>query len=270
MMKKFKKLLLTASALTAVMGLAACGQDKPKINEEKPKTEQTSDAKSEDGKADNKGEETAQKGEVGEISGEDLNKALADKKQKEEYLVLDVRPEEQYDEGHVEWAVNIPVDEIEDNIDRIKQYDGHKKIVTICNTGKKSSEAAEKLAENGLDVLNAVGVKDFDYEPMTKVAFILGDTLQEIADKDSDDYYIIDAREEKDFNEGHLKGAHNIFVDDIDEHMSEIPKDKTIVTYCYSGNKSYTIAQKLMDNGWENVLNGTDGTKEWEFNLVQD
>lgn len=270
MMKKFKKLLLTASALTAVMGLAACGQDKPKINEEKPKTEQTSDAKSEDGKADNKGEETAQKGEVGEISGEDLNKALADKKQKEEYLVLDVRPEEQYDEGHVEWAVNIPVDEIEDNIDRIKQYDGHKKIVTICNTGKKSSEAAEKLAENGLDVLNAVGVKDFDYEPMTKVAFILGDTLQEIADKDSDDYYIIDAREEKDFNEGHLKGAHNIFVDDIDEHMSEIPKDKTIVTYCYSGNKSYTIAQKLMDNGWEKVLNGTDGTKEWEFNLVQD
>lgn len=254
----FKKLGLASAVLAMSVALVACSNN----------TNTSS-------KSNNEASTTAASGEVAkgtidEIDGKTLDSALEDEKAKENYLVIDVRPKEQYEEGHVQWAINIPVDEIENNIDRIKRYVGEKEIVTICNTGKKSAAAAEKLADAGINVLNAQGVKDYNYTTMTKVEYVLGDTLQALVNNNKGEYYIIDARsKEKDYEAGHLKGAHYITVDEIDSKISEIPKDKKPVVYCYSGNKSNAIAQKLAAAGYKGVINATDGTKEYDgFELV--
>ena len=47
------------------------------------------------------------------MSGEDLNKIEKDDKEKEKYLVIDVRDAKEYKEGHLKHAINIPHTDIE-------------------------------------------------------------------------------------------------------------------------------------------------------------
>lgn len=59
-------------------------------------------------------------------------------------IVIDVRSEEEYLEGHIDGAVNIPVDTISE-ID----YDKETTIILYCATGVRSLEATKKLDEMG-------------------------------------------------------------------------------------------------------------------------
>lgn len=247
---KLQKLLLWGVVLGGV-SLTACGNTATK-----EQTQQTETA------AETKAETAA----VQQMTGEELNKIEEDNKEKEKYLVIDVRSKEEYDAGHVKHAININVDELKDNLSRIEAYK-EKDVVTICNTGKKSQKAADELIAAGFTkVHNAQGVKDFDYTTMTKVTSVLGPEIQKAADEGN--AFIIDARDEKDYKEGHLKGAVNITPDTIDAKINEVPKDKPIYVHCYTGNKSFVVADKLAEAGYENVHNSIDGTKEYtEFVL---
>lgn len=202
-----------------------------------------------------------------EMKGADLDKIMEDKKQKENHLVIDVRSKEEYDAGHVKFAINIPTDELEKRLSEIEDWKD-KSVITICNTGKKSATAAEILVKNGFQkVANAEGVKSFTYTTMTKVTSLRGADLQAIADAGT--HTIIDVREPKDFEAGHLKGAINVPVDALEEKLAEIPMDKPIVAHCYTGNRSMQIAESLVEKGYSNVANALDGTKEFEFKLEQ-
>lgn len=247
---KFQKLLLLGIVLASV-SLTACGTT---ATEEKPQTQET--------------QETAEKAEIKEMTGEELDKIVEDNKEKENYLIIDVRSKEEYDAGHVKHAINMFVDEMDDNLARIEGFKD-KKIVTVCNTGKKSMEAAEKLVAAGFkDVSNAQGVKDFEYTTVSKVASVFGPELQKAAEEGN--AFIIDARDEKDYLEGHVEGAVNITPDTIDAKIGEVPKDKPVYTYCYTGNKSYEVANKLAEAGYTDVNNSLDGTKEYtEYTLVK-
>lgn len=67
---------------------------------------------------------------------------------------------------------------------------------------------------------------------------------------DTSKYIIIDVRTEDEFNEGHVTGAINIPYDEIDED-TELDKDKTIVVYCKSGNRSGIAYNVLSNLGYE-------------------
>lgn len=216
-------------------------------------------------------EQQANVNEYKEMSGDELNKIVEDNKQKEKYLIIDVRPKEEYDAGHVKWAINVLSDDIVDgDLSAFEHIDKSFPIITICNTGKRSADAAQKLVEAGFtEVYNAEGVKEYDYETVTQVGFLLAPELQEIANLDDDKYFIIDARKPEDFNKGHLQGAVNITRDEIQDRLDEVPEGKTIVAYCYSGNQSLDVAEALVADGHEDVWNANDGTKEYDgFELV--
>lgn len=202
-----------------------------------------------------------------EMTGDELDKIEEDNKEKENYLVIDVRDENEYKEGHVKHAINIPLKDADNRISELEDYKD-KKVVTICNTGKKSSEMADKLVKAGFkNVWNAQGVKDFEYTTITKAYTILPEEFKEKAA--SGDYTIIDVREEKDYNDGHIKGAIHTTVDTFEEDMKDFPEDKPFLTYCYSGNRSWTVADKLAQEGHE-VYNAWDGTKEYDgYELIK-
>ena len=61
------------------------------------------------------------------------------------YLV-DVRTPEEFSEGHVEGAVNIPLDIVEDNLDMFKDK---KYIVLMCRSGNRSGKATKILEKHG-------------------------------------------------------------------------------------------------------------------------
>lgn len=49
---------------------------------------------------------------------------------------------------------------------------------------------------------------------------------------DSGKAIIIDVRDEASYKAGHVKGSRWIFVNDIESHIKELPRDKMIITYC--------------------------------------
>ena len=49
---------------------------------------------------------------------------------------------------------------------------------------------------------------------------------------DNNEVAVIDVRNEASYNAGHIKGAKLIPEADILKHIDELPRDKTIVTYC--------------------------------------
>ena len=239
-MKQSKLLAVTMAAVLSLT-LAGCSSSKP---------------------AENNSNTPAVKA----MSGEDLNKIEKDDKEKEKHLVIDVRAENEYREGHVKHAINIPLADIEKNIDRISAWK-EKSVIVYCNTGKKSKEAAEKLVKAGFkDVSDAKGVKEYkDYE-LVKFTTLLADQFQAAIDKKEGTF--IDVREAKDFEKGHVAGAKNIDVKNLDKDLAALlPADKNapVYTYCYSGNRSAKAAQKAVELGYTNVYNAWDGAKEHEY-----
>ncbi|MCA1613701.1 MAG: hypothetical protein LC800_06035 [Acidobacteria bacterium] len=58
-------------------------------------------------------------------------------------------------------------------------------------------------------------------------------TVQEArAAADAGQAIIYDVRNEASFATGHIKGARLVAYDEVDQHLSEFPKDKLIITYC--------------------------------------
>lgn len=71
-------------------------------------------------------------------------------------MLVDVRIPEQYAEATANDAVNIPLAELQNNIDTLKG----KKVVVFCNKGIQADQAVEILKKNGIDVYDGTTWKN--------------------------------------------------------------------------------------------------------------
>ncbi len=80
------------------------------------------------------------------------------------YIILDVRTQEEYDEGHIPGAILIPNTEIEDRAEE-NLPDKDQLILVYCRSGRRSKIAAENLAELGYtNIREFGGIIDWPYE----------------------------------------------------------------------------------------------------------
>ena len=77
------------------------------------------------------------------------------------------------------------------------------------------------------------------------------------------DVVFLDVREQDEYNAGHIPGVKLIPLGTVPNRMNEIPKDKTVVTVCRSGNRSSQATEFLRQQGFTNVHNMTGGMNEW-------
>ncbi|MDU5809383.1 MAG: rhodanese-like domain-containing protein [Finegoldia magna] len=241
-----KKLLLTL-ALVSALTVTGCSNNSDKPADNNTKTEENAEKP-----AENKEEKTEEKAAIKEMKGADLEAIEHDRKNKDKILIVDVRSKEEYDQGHVKWAINIPIDTFEQKVSKLDFFKD-KAVITICNSGKKSQKAAEILVDKGFkDVTNAEGVKKFEYK-LVKFAFILpGDLVRASEDTNN---VIVDVEDKKEYDASHIKNAISIPLDEADARLSEIPTDKPVYIYSINGNKSAELAQKLIDRGNKEVFN---------------
>ncbi len=73
---------------------------------------------------------------------------------KEDYVLVDVRTEMEYHNGHIPGAINIPVDSLRD---RLSELDQNKTIVEYCMVGLRGYIADCILSQNGFKVRNVTG-----------------------------------------------------------------------------------------------------------------
>lgn len=80
---------------------------------------------------------------------------------------------------------------------------------------------------------------------------------------ENETHVLIDVRTKQEFKGGHLPNAINIPMDEINARVDEIPKDKTVVLVCASGNRSGMVAGALTKAGYTNIYNLEGGTMTW-------
>ena len=125
-----KKMILL---LVAVMLLTACGQDK----------------------------ENDREATYMNITAEKAKQIMD---MEEGYIILDVRTQEEYDEGHIPGAILIPNTEIEDRAED-EMTDKNQLILVYCRSGRRSKLAAEILVELGYtNIREFGGIIDWPYE----------------------------------------------------------------------------------------------------------
>ena len=126
-MKKLVFLLL------AVMMLTACGQDK----------------------------ENDQGAVYVNITAEEAKQIMDSE---EGYIILDVRTQEEYDQGHIPGAIVISHEEIAEKAEEVLTFKDQL-ILVYCRSGRRSKIAAEALVELGYtNIKEFGGIIDWPYE----------------------------------------------------------------------------------------------------------
>ena len=93
------------------------------------------------------------------------------------------------------------------------------------------------------------------------------ETAKKLMDTE-DDYVILDARTQTEYDEGHIPGAILIPPDTVATAAEDAPPDKgqLILVYCRSGNRSKQASQTLVDLGYTNVVE-FGGINSWPYEV---
>lgn len=70
-------------------------------------------------------------------------------------VILDVRTVEEYNDGHIKGAINIPLQVLNERINEIKHWE--KPIIACCKSGVRSGKATQILNQNHIDCINGGG-----------------------------------------------------------------------------------------------------------------
>ncbi|VAW57372.1 hypothetical protein MNBD_GAMMA07-2460 [hydrothermal vent metagenome] len=76
---------------------------------------------------------------------------------------------------------------------------------------------------------------------------------------------VLDVRENTEYSSGHIRNSIHIPVSSLLKRITELDKhkNKTILAYCRSGNRSNTACRTLNKQGFDNVSNLAGGIMSW-------
>lgn len=77
-----------------------------------------------------------------------------------------------------------------------------------------------------------------------------------------DGLLLVDVREPWEFSQGHIAGSKLIPLDHLSTQLARLPRDKTLVAVCRTGNRS-SVATSLLKRAGYDVLNLKGGVVDW-------
>jgi rhodanese-related sulfurtransferase len=75
---------------------------------------------------------------------------------------------------------------------------------------------------------------------------------------------LIDVREPNEFKSGHVPGAVNIPIGQLDARIGKLKKDKPYAVICASGSRSSSATYVLIEHGFEGTVSVRGGTGAWQ------
>jgi phage shock protein E len=72
--------------------------------------------------------------------------------------LVDVRSVEEFEDGTVQGAVNIPLHTIPVRVEEIKSL--HQPVIVFCRSGARSHQATTWLKQNGVEVIDGGGISN--------------------------------------------------------------------------------------------------------------
>ena len=204
----------------------------------------------------------------------------------EKINLIDMRNAEDFAKEHIIDSKNYSAQDIAANFSTM---DKNKKYILIDGLGltPQEIEMLKFLSDNGFPDIAYLeggfsGWKNnynptinsgdpYSFSDQSKVSYIKSDDLKEIIAEESN-LYILDVRKKGQFDEGHIAGAVNIFLDELESRRKEIPFGKKIILCDNDGMWAFQGAVRLFDMGIMNVYALSDGLDVWKqkgFEIVK-
>lgn len=87
--------------------------------------------------------------------------------------------------------------------------------------------------------------------------------VTEAADRFAQGAYLLDVREQIEWEEAHVEGAVLIPLGELSTRLDELPTDEDILIICRSGNRSAQARDLLRQAGFERVTSISGGINTW-------
>src|SRR5207302_9271067 len=75
--------------------------------------------------------------------------------------------------------------------------------------------------------------------------------------------FLPDVREPWEYAAGHVPGAQLIPLGELEQRVSEVPRDRPVLAICHSGQRSLAAAGYLIQLGYTDIQNVDGGTAAW-------
>jgi rhodanese-related sulfurtransferase len=183
-------------------------------------------------------------------------------------LVVDVREESEYAEGHIPGAVNIPIRTLTRNLDKIPT---DRQVYVYCKSGFRAAQSLSALGLVGYDnvlsykpgwdgwteageevsteetMAEIVGAPDIEPELLAAVDTYMStipdgfnsagdaDAFLEAADAGA---FVVDVRTADEYAVGHVEGATNVDIRNLAKEIDMVPTDSNTLAYCGSGHRA--------------------------------
>ncbi|NNJ11354.1 pyridine nucleotide-disulfide oxidoreductase family protein [Chloroflexales bacterium ZM16-3] len=135
-------------------------------------------------------------------------------------------------------------------------HDGVDKRIDVLATALKAGMTVQDLAELELAYAPPYGsAKDpVNLAGMAATNVLAGDVAlaqwNEVAALDPRATLLLDVRDSDERAAGFIPGSTHIPLDDLRRRLGELPRDREIITYCQSGQRSYIAARILSQHGF--------------------
>lgn len=182
------------------------------------------------------------------------------------YVLIDLRPGNVVEKGHIPKAVGVPAGGLDAMKDQFPKFKGAAIVLyTQHGDAKSAVEAYKKIAEwgythvsilsGGFDAWEKAGKTVAKGPAESKIAYVRKlkpgemdvEVFKALVLKPSADIMILDVRTPAEAAGGLLPNAKNIPQEDLENHISELPKDKKIVAHCSTGIRAemaYNVLKK--------------------------
>lgn len=184
------------------------------------------------------------------------------------HIVLDVRPAEEFGEGHIPNSLNIGLG------GQFAIWSGSlipitAPIILIANSDEKVDEAVMRLARVGIESVKGYlsgGLEAWRKAGM-KVETVPQLTVEELnsmIDKQPQ-LQIVDVRRPPEYQSGHVPRALHAPLASLQQSAEELPLDprKPTAVICAGGYRSSAATSILQQHGYTDLMNITGGTSAW-------
>ncbi len=201
------------------------------------------------------------------------------------HILIDTSSKDIAHRGHIKGAISTTPDEL----DKMKEQFPKDRMAPIVLYGDKGVEMAQKIIGWGYrgvrilpityDAWKAAGnpiatghtKTTIVYVPKPKPGTIPHAEFRKMAAVLPPDTVIIDVRNADEYAAGHVKGAMNIPLDELNERYTEIPKGKRVILYCDRGLRAEMGYHILAEKGFNvSCLDATvKAEKDGTFTIVE-
>lgn len=182
-------------------------------------------------------------------------------------LVVDVRQKEAFASSHIPGAINIPLGAVLPTwAGWVLPYDHPTLIVlddpadmpqVVTHLLRVGFDEVKGYLEDGMEAWENGGFEIGHLETMS--VHDLGKRI-----KSGDGPFVLDVRTEREWNAGHIEGAHHIHGGLLQERFAEVPKDREIAVVCGSGYRASIAASFLKRAGYDRVANVLGGMSAYQ------